>query len=337
MANPTIALPFGGTDWRARLVAGLRENTYVFALVLTIALIIANVAVLPAFASWSQVPGELGTLAPFALAAMASTPAILVGGGGIDLSIAPILGLVNIVLVIGMLPHGLGNPAVAVLLLLLLGGAIGAVNGFLVGILRYPPVIATLAVYFVLGGINLRLAPGPVSTNSNWTNDLASTLWHVPGTIFTVGAVLVFWFLFRRTTYYGALFAVGDDDVASYSSGVSVATVRILAYALGGVIAAVAGIALTGTIQSADVTVWPGYVLIALAAVALGGTALGGGRGGFLGSALGATAVYLIQNLLSALGIDVFYVGVSFGAVLLVAVVVGAWIGRTGQRAGAVG
>jgi ribose transport system permease protein len=327
-----ISLPVPGTARRTRLVDALRENTYVFALVLTIALIIANIAVLSAFASWSQIPGELGTLAPFALAAMASTPAILVGGGGIDLSIAPLMGLCNIVLVTGLLSHGLGNPAIAVPLLLLLGGTVGAINGALVGILRYPPVIATLAVYFVLGGINLRLAPNPVSTNPNWTNDLANTLGHIPGTVFTVGTVLLIWFFFRRTAYYGAMFAVGDDDVAAYTSGVNVTVVRIVAYSIGGVIAAVAGIALTGTIESADVTVWSGYVLIALAAVALGGTSLSGGRGGLLGSALGATAVYLIQNLLSALSIDVFYVQVAFGAVLLVAVVLGAALGRSTQR-----
>jgi ribose transport system permease protein len=332
MASQSISVPWSGATWRDRIVDGAREYTFVFALVLTIALIIANTIVLPSFASWSQVPGELGTLAPFALAAMASTPAILVGGGGIDLSIAPLMGLCNIVLVIALLPHGLGNPAIAVPLLLLLGGVIGAINGVLVAILRYPPVIATLAVYFILGGIDLRLAPDPVSANPNWTNQLASTLWHIPGTVFTVGAVLVFWFFFRRTAYYSAMFAVGDDDVAAYSSGVDASLVRIVAYALGGMIAAVAGIALTGTIQSADVTVWPSYVLIALAAVALGGTALGGGRGGFLGSALGATAVYLIQNLLSALGIDVFYVQVAFGAVLLVAVVTGAWLSLSAQR-----
>ena len=151
----------------------------------------------------------------------------------------------------------------------------------------------------------------------------------IPGTVFTVGAVLLFWFLFRRSAYYGALFAVGDDDVASFSAGVNASAVRILAYSLGGVIAAVGGIALTGTIQSADVTVWPQYVLIALAAVALGGTSLSGGRGGFLGSALGAMSVFLIQNELSALGVDVFYVQVAFGVVLLVAVVAGSSLGRT--------
>jgi ribose transport system permease protein len=305
-----------------------REYTFVFALLLAIALLIANIVAVPAFVSWSQVPGELGTLAPFALAAMASTPAILVGGGGIDLSIAPLMGLINVVLVVGLLPHGLGNPAVALPLLLILGGAIGAINGFLVAVLRYPPVIATLAVYFVLGGIDLRLAPNPVNSFPGWTRELANSLWHIPGAVITVGGVLLFWFFFRRTAYYAALFAVGGDDVAAYSAGVNATLVRIGAYTLGGLIAAVAGIALTGTIQSADITVWPSFVLIALAAVALGGTSLTGGRGGFLGSALGALCVYLVQTFIPAVNIDVFYLQVAYGGILLVAVVAGSRLGR---------
>ena len=324
----SLAASPSGLRIHARLAAATRENTYVFALVLAIVLAIANVVAVPEFAAWSQIPGELGTLAPFALAAMASTPAILVGGGGIDLSIAPLMGLCNVVLVVALLPHGLGDPWLAIPLLLVLGGLIGAVNGVLVAVLRYPPVIATLAVYFVLAGIVLRLAPSPVNDFPLWTKELATTLWHIPGTLFTVGLVLLFWFFFRRTAYYSALFAVGGDDVAAYSAGVNTAVVRILAYALGGMVAAVAGIALTGTIQSADITIWPSFVLIALAAVALGGTSLSGGRGGFLGSALGALCVYLLQTLLPAVNIDVFYLQVVYGGLLLVAVVAGSRLGR---------
>jgi ribose transport system permease protein len=329
---PALPRPLARESWLVRLGYFAREQTYVFSLVLAIALIIANTAVLPAFLSAGQIPGELGTLAPFALAALASTPAILVGGGGIDLSVAPLMGLANIVLVIGLIPAGLSSPELAIPLLLLLGAFVGAVNGFLVAVLRYPPVIATLAVYFVLGGIDLQLAPDPVSSYPGWTVDLANSLLHVPGTIFTVGVVLVLWFFFRRTAYYGHLLAVGDDDVAAYSAGVNVTAVRILAYTLGGMLAAFAGIALTGQIQSADTTVWPSFVLIALAAVALGGTKLTGGRGGFLGSALGALCVYSINTLLSALGVDVFYIPVAYGAVLLVAVVAGSSLGRSSTR-----
>ena len=190
-----------------------------------------------------------------------------------------------------------------------------------------PPVAGTGRLRVGIG-IVLRLAPSPVNDFPLWTKELATTLWHIPGTVFTVGVVLLFWFFFRRTAYYSALFAVGGDDVAAYSAGVNTTAVRVIAYALGGMVAAVAGIALTGTIQSADITIWPSFVLIALAAVALGGTALSGGRGGFLGSALGALCVYLLQTLLPAVNIDVFYLQVAYGGLLLIAVVAGSRLGR---------
>jgi ribose transport system permease protein len=314
-------------NWQA-LAGRARQQPITFALVLAVLLLAANVGYVPAFVSPGQISPELGTLAPFMLAAMASTPAILAGGGGIDLSVAPLMGLSNILLVVTLMPHGLGSPWAAIPILLVIGGLIGTVNGALIAIVRFPPVIATLGVYFILGGIDLALAPNPVSTAKNWTNNLAVTVDGIPGALFTAGIALLVWWAVRRTPYHRVLLAVGGDDVAAYSAGVNVAKVRIAAYALGGMIAALAGIALTGTIQSADVTVWPQYVLIALAAVALGGTALSGGSGGFAGSALGATCVFLVQNLISAAGVSVFYLQVAYGVVLLVAVVLGSRLAR---------
>jgi ribose transport system permease protein len=314
-------------SWLA-LAGRARQQPITFALVLAVVLLAANVGYVPVFVSPGQIPAELGTLAPFMLAAMASTPAILAGGGGIDLSVAPLMGLANILLVVELMPHGWGSPWLAVPVLLIVGGLVGAVNGVLVAVIRFPPVIATLGMYFILGGIDLALAPTPVPTSHNWTNSLAVTVVGIPGALFTAGLALLAWYAVRRRPYHRVLLAVGGDDVAAYSAGVNVAKVRIIAYAIGGVLAALAGIALTGTIQSADVTVWPQYVLIALAAVALGGTSLSGGSGGFAGSALGATCVFLVQNLISAAGVSVFYLQVAYGVVLLVAVVLGSRLAR---------
>jgi ribose transport system permease protein len=308
-----------------------REHSSLFALILAVALLIANVASLPQFASPSEVPGELGTLAPFVLIAMASTPAILSGGAGIDLSVAPLMGLVNVMFVVYFLPHGLGNPAIAIPSMLIVGGLVGTANGVMVAVLRFPPVIATLGTYFVLAGLGLDIAPDPVSASNNWTDQLATSIGHIPGAVFTIGGAFLFWYLIRRLPYHRALLAVGGGDAAAFSAGVNATLVRLLAYTIGGMMAGLAGLALTGTIQSADTTVWPDYVIVALAAVALGGTSLSGGRGGFVCAALGATCVFLIQNLISVLGVSVFYLQVAYGAVLLVAVVLGSSL--SGQNA----
>ena len=88
---------------------------------------------------------------------------------------------------------------------------------------------------------------------------------------------IAIWLVLKRTPYYRALFAVGADEVAAYSAGVNVSRVRIIAYALGGAFAGVGAIAVTALLQDADPTQASQYTLLAIAAVALGGTTLAGG------------------------------------------------------------
>jgi ribose transport system permease protein len=296
------------------------------ALVFAIALFVANLIALPSFVGSGQLTPTLGTLAPFAIAGMASTPAFLSGGGGIDLSIAPLMGLINIVLVTQLLGTSLGTPVLAIPILLALGAAVGAANGVLIAHLRFPPVIATLGMFFVLSGIDLSLVPSPVNESAAWTNALAGSVGPVPGAVFTVGGPLVLWLLLRRTAYVGTILTVGDHDATAFSAGVNVEKARISAYAVGGLIAAVGGIALTALIRSADAQTFSDYVLAALAAVALGGTNLAGGRGGLLASAIGATCIFLLNNLLSAVSVPSQYIQVAYGGVLLVAVGLGALV-----------
>jgi ribose transport system permease protein len=303
-----------------------RRMPLIVPVLLGVMLFAANLIVIPQFVSSGQLSPTLGTLAPFALAGMASTPAFLSGGGGIDLSIAPLMGFVNIILVTGLLGTPFGTPLLAVPILLFVGAAIGAVNGLLISRLRYPPVIATLGMFFVLSGLDLELAPNPVTINGGWTSHLAGSLGPVPGAVLTVGAPLLLWVGLRRTAYADTLLAVGDHDATAFSTGVQVDRIRISAYALGGTVAALGGIALTGLIQSADATTFQTYILLALAAVALGGSNLAGGRGGLLASALGAVCIFLLNNLLGALHVSSQLIQVAYGGALLTAVIIGALV-----------
>jgi ribose transport system permease protein len=299
------------------------ERPMALAVVLGVVLFVANLIVLPRFVASGQLTPTLGTLAPFALAGMASTPAFLSGGGGIDLSIAPLMGLVNIVLVTKLLGTPFGNPVLAVPILLALGAGVGALNGVLITRLRFPPVIATLGMFFVISGLNLELVPNPVTTSTHWTADLAGSVGPIAGAVLTVGAPLLLWFVLRRTAFVDSLLAVGDHDATAFSAGVKVNTIRIAAYALGGLVAAVGGIALTGLIRSADATTFNNYILMALAAVALGGSNLAGGRGGLLASAVGAACIFLLNNLLAGLQVSGQLIQVAYGGALLLAVVLG--------------
>jgi len=313
----------------------VRERTYMFVLGLSVVLLVANIIVLPAFAYPSQIPATLGTLAPLGIVGMASTPAFLSGGGGVDLSLAPLMGLVNIVMVTQLLNTDLGSPLIAVPIVLALGGAVGAVNGAIVTILRFPPVIATLCSFFVLAGVSLKLVPTPVTARPNWTDSLAGSIGPVPGALVTIGAPLVLWLWLQRTAFHETLLSVGDNDATAFSAGVNVIAVRIWAYALGGLIAAVAGIALTGLVRTADANLTGTFVLAAIAAVALGGSNLGGGRGGLVGSLLGAASIFLLKNFLTAVGVSAFWFQAVYGAVLLFALLVGAQLLRRPIQAGA--
>ena len=295
----------------------------------TVALLVVNIVALPGFLSLSHLPAMLGTLAPFVIAGMASTPAILCGGGGIDLSIAPLMGLVDIVLATKLLGTPLGNPFIAIPILLVLGAAVGVLNGLLITKVRYPPVIATLGMYFILSAVDLELVSQPVTASAPWTDALAGSAGVVPGAVITIGAPLLVWFALRRTPFVKAVLAVGDNDATAFSAGVQVDRVRICAYGLGGVIAAVGGIALEGLIRSGDATAFSSYLLVALAAVALGGTNLAGGEGGLTAAAVGATGLFLINNLLAGLGVSAVYTQVAYGGVLAFALVAQGFANRT--------
>ena len=291
-----------------------------FAGAFSIVLLIAEIIVQPSFAKPGNWAGELGVFAPFAIVAMASTPSIISGGGGIDLSIGPLSTVINCIFVSWLIPHGLGG-AISVPILLAIGAAVGLINGFAVAVLRYQPVVSTLCAFFILNGLANKIAPNPTTLPNNWTAHLAAGIGFFPGALLTIGFPLAVWALLRRTAFHRTLFAAGGDDASAYSTGIDITRVRIIAYTLGGLFAAVGGIALTALIQTSSASLGTQYALIALAGVALGGTPIGGGRGGLVGSLLGAFCIYMIQQLLSSAGVSSDYQQLAYGALLIVGVV----------------
>lgn len=312
----------------------LRTRTYAFALAVCAALLAANIITQPAFASPGNWALTLATFAPFAISAMASTPAILSGGGGIDISIGPSLTLVNIIIVADLLPHRLSAPEEVIPICLAVGAGIGAVNGVLVAVFRFQPVVATLCANFVLSGLATQVAGTTTPTGYTWwTDDLAGSFGPVPGALVTIGAPLLIWFGLSRTSFIRNLYAVGGDDATAFSAGVDVRTVRVLAYTIGGLFAGIAGLALMAVIREGQADLATQYTLIAIAAVALGGTSLGGGRGSLYGSLLGAACIFLIENLLNTVNASALWANAIYGGLLLVAVIFSAVLsGRTGLR-----
>lgn len=305
-----------------RAVEVLRTRTFMFAALFAIALFVANLIVQASFVSGGSLPDTLADLAPFALVAMASAPSVIVGG--LDLSVGPVLSLTNVMMVAVLLPHGLGGAGAAIPILLALGALCGALSGALISYLRVPAIITGLCALFVVTGIGEQILPNPEQATVNWTNHLGGKIGPVPGGLITMLVPLVVWWLLRRTPFVKAMFSVGGDAPTAFSAGMDVGAVRVIAYAIGGVFAAIGGIALTGLLRSADYSLGLQYTLIAIAAVSLGGTPVGGGRGGLVGALLGAICIYLIENLLSGLNISAQWLNVVYGCVLIAAVILSA-------------
>jgi len=320
-APPTQNRPSGWA--RARVI--LRKYYFVFALILFAALLITNLLVQRDF-GWAE---QVAVFAPLALAAMASTPAIVAGRGGIDLSISPLMTFCSMIFATWLIPAGLGG-WMSVPLIMLVGTAVGLINGMLTVLLRIPAVVVTLATYFVLAGLSLRIAPSTVAIGDNWVGELDDSLWGF-GSLVLILVPLIGWAIMSRTLYGRQLFAVGGNDATALSSGVSVKLIRISAFGIGGLIASLGSFALLAVVHVADPGQATAYTLLAIASVALGGTSLLGGRGGLLGSLLGAGSIFLVQSLLTVLRVPAQWLGLFYGGVLLVAVVVGALISRSGK------
>ncbi|HZR92448.1 MAG TPA: ABC transporter permease [Gaiellaceae bacterium] len=297
----------------------LNRYSFGFALLLMVALLLANLAEESWNFGWSD---QLANFAPMALAAMASTPAIISGGGGFDLTISPLIYFIGEIFIIWLAPNGLGG-AESVPIVLLIGAGVGMLNGLLIIGLRVPPVVATLSMYFVLIGADLKIAPNPQYLSTSWVQHLAHSVGPVPGAVFTLGFPLVVWGLLGLIPYRRTLYAVGSNDATAFASGVDVSAVRVAAYTLGGLFAAVGALALVGLTVSANSNLSQTYTLLAIASVALGGTSLWGGRGGLVGSMIGAACIYLLGNLLTTLQIDPSYLQVMYGGMLVFAVILG--------------
>lgn len=288
-----------------------------FAPVLFIVLLVINIAINPArFA-----PGAWGTLlglaAPLIGAAAASTPAILGGRGGIDISVGPAMGFVNAVVVLYLIERlGVSSPVIVVAAVLVIGGLIGTVNGFLATILRIQPIVATLGTYLILVGATLTILPSPTGTVPAWLRGLGG-----PWSILPLAAVFLCWFGIRQLPYYDHLMAVGSDDRAAYTAGIPVTLVRFLSYVISGLFAGVAALMMTALIGSADPSVGPTYTLIAISAVALGGVSFMGGRGGVLGAAIGGADIFLLQSALTYFNVSTFVLQIAYGSVLILAIV----------------
>jgi ribose transport system permease protein len=308
LREPTAA------QWLRRQIGRRRETGFAFALL--IVLLIVNISLNPARFAPGALGATIGLAAPLIAASIAATPAILGGRGGIDVSVGPLMGFVNAVIVQALIiGAGISSPWIVIPAALAVGVLAGALNGALAAFVRIQPIVATLGTYLLFTGLTLTIVPAPTGTVPLWIKSLSSE-----SSIIPLAALAVFWLAIKQLPYYDQLMAVGSDDRASYTAGVPVAWVRFLSYCITGLFAGVAGLLLTALIGSADPNVGSSFTLLSISAVALGGVSLAGGRGGVLAAIVGAADIFLLQSALTFFNVSTFVLQIAYGLILVASI-----------------
>lgn len=243
--------------------------------------------------------------------------------GGIDLSVGSVLAL-STALCAGFITKGMPVGA-AMLLALVIGTALGLVSGLLVTKGRLQPFIATLITMTVYRGLTLIYMGGkPISNlGDSFTLKVVGkgNFYHIPiPVILFILIFIAFLFILEKTTLGRRIYATGSNWKSAKLAGVNVDRTKLVAYAISGGMAALSGLILLSRLGSAQPILGEGYELDAIAAVALGGTSMNGGRGKIWGTFVGVLIIAVLNNGLNILGVSSYYQDVVKGIVILIAV-----------------
>jgi ribose transport system permease protein len=260
-----------------------------------------------------------------AIAAVGQTIVIL--SGGFDLSAGAVISLVNVVLASSMDPTATTSSVVLWTLVgIAIGMAVGAFNGFFIAVLRMQPIVVTLSTMFILQGVTLLVMDKPggfvgPDLGAFYLGD-AVPGW-LPMPLVVIGVVLLLWMWLKGTRFGTALYAIGSDPDAAAAVGVNVVLTRFMAYVIAGGCYGLAGVFISAQTGSGDPLVGNPLLLSMFAAVVVGGTRLGGGQGGPVGTVFGAYVLMMVVNILLVMNVSAYYSTIAEGTILILAVLAG--------------
>ena len=256
---------------------------------------------------------------------------------GIDLSVGSTFALSAVVCAELLMA---GFPAfAAIIIALIVGTLLGAISGLLVTKGRLQPFIATLITMTAYRGLAMIITDGkPISRlAANISSESGAFLFKLIGkgniassfnpdlkipipAIILVLVFAIFYFILNRTCFGRRIYATGSNEKCATLVGVDTTRVRIMVYSISGFLAALAGLIMISRVDSAQPTLGDGYELDAIAAVALGGTSMSGGRGKIIGTVAGVLIIAVLNNGLNILEVTSYYQDVIKAIVILVAV-----------------
>ncbi|MEO8625808.1 MAG: ABC transporter permease [Candidatus Limnocylindrales bacterium] len=297
----------------------VRENSWISGLLGFLLLLSVFTFILNPYYQLSDVHGLFTSILPLALAAVAQ--AVCVIAGGIDLSVGSQMALTSCVAAVLMAGQSEEFGVLVVIIVLVLGLALGAVNGALVVITKVPDIVVTLATSFVFAGMALLVTPRPAGGAALWLKQAVVGPFFIDlfpkALVLLIVIVAIVWIPLTRSKVGLSLYAIGSNPLAAFRSGVSVARVKVISYVITGFFAALAGLALTASTGIGTPVPEGTYVLIAIAAVVLGGVSLAGGVGGVAGPIIAVLVLQLIRNDMTYLRVDPNLGTVAQGLILI--------------------
>ncbi|MGX7674219.1 ABC transporter permease [Plantactinospora sp. DSM 117369] len=326
IAKPPAPVGGGRPGLGGRMpLARLRDLALVPAILL---LVVVGAVIDPVFLSAANITNVLQQQTELALLVLAE--AIILIAGKFDLSLESTIGLapaLALALVIPAASNGLGTelPAsLAIPICLLAGMAIGAFNGLLILRFKLSAFIVTLGMLIVLRGLQIGITGGqnlfdiPPSVlylgNAVWLGVPAS-IW-ISGTLFVVGIAALGFFRHGRAVY-----AIGGNTDAARAAGIRTDRVVWIILMIGGLLAALAGLLMTGRLGSVAAAQGDGMIFTVFAAAVIGGISLDGGKGTLFGALCGVIVLGLINNILTLAGVSAQWIQAIYGAIILIALI----------------
>lgn len=268
---------------------------------------------------------------PAALMIMAAGMTTVLLIGSIDLSMGAVCSVSNVMFVRLILTWNQegSNPIVLGILAALCCLVFGCLSGLALGIihvkLKVPSFIASLGFMSVWQSTALLITQNPESIpKALWptVNWYKSTVFGVVGVPLIIALILLvlIWVLTKYTPFGKAIYAIGGNERAARIAGIDVDKNKITVFTVNGMLAALGGVMLVGSLRSSAPTIGDPYTLQIVASCALGGTSLAGGKGSVLGTILGVFTVALINNGMTFVGVDAYWQNVVFGAFVLGAI-----------------
>lgn len=248
---------------------------------------------------------------------------LVIISGGIDLSVGPTAAIAAVVSA-SLLVAGVPAP-VAIAAGLGIGMVCGLINGILVAYVGLQPFIVTLGTLSTYRAIALIYTGGnPVlGLPPEFRVLFNSAVLGIPAPVLIVGFVaLIAWIALQKTPFGEYLLAVGGNEEAAYIAGVPIARTKIAVYVISGLLAALASLILIGRLGAAEPILGNLWELDAIAAAAIGGASLMGGKGSIVGTILGAIILGTMRNGLTLMNVQSFYQLLATGLIILAAMMI---------------